>query len=171
MRRFPETILFSRMAPVGMSMRSPWLAIIITVPWKQNSCITASNIKSSQQINSPLYQKNLPKHSNNYHETIQQPSGSYKLLFHELQHIETYCDMLRHFVTDDGVLQLSRVILRHTWVTDSLTDWLTFQKSTYLKRYTFTKGDISWHGKMIQIQHVWDAGKTSEELLHLRWTR
>lgn len=33
--RFPETILFSRMAPDGISMRSPWLAMIITVPWNR----------------------------------------------------------------------------------------------------------------------------------------
>lgn len=33
MRRFPETILFSSIAPAGMSIRSPWLAMIITVPW------------------------------------------------------------------------------------------------------------------------------------------
>jgi len=32
MRRFPDTILFSRKAPEGMSILSPWLAMMITVP-------------------------------------------------------------------------------------------------------------------------------------------
>lgn len=33
MRKLPDTILFSRRAPDGMSIRSPWLAMIITVPY------------------------------------------------------------------------------------------------------------------------------------------
>ena len=32
-RRFPETILFSSTAPAGISIRSPWLAMMMTVPW------------------------------------------------------------------------------------------------------------------------------------------
>lgn len=32
MRRLPDTILFSNMEPAGMSMRSPWLAMMMTVP-------------------------------------------------------------------------------------------------------------------------------------------
>lgn len=31
-QRFPETILFSSKAPAGMSILSPWLAMMITVP-------------------------------------------------------------------------------------------------------------------------------------------
>ena len=32
MRRLPETILFSRQALAGISIRLPWLAMMITVP-------------------------------------------------------------------------------------------------------------------------------------------
>ena len=32
--RLPETILFSRTEPAGMSILSPWLAMMITVPFR-----------------------------------------------------------------------------------------------------------------------------------------
>ena len=32
--RFPETILFSSTEPAGMSILSPWLAMMITVPFR-----------------------------------------------------------------------------------------------------------------------------------------
>lgn len=35
MRRLPETILFSSMEPAGMSIRSPWLAMMMTVPLEE----------------------------------------------------------------------------------------------------------------------------------------
>jgi len=34
MRMLPDTILFSRMAPAGISIRSPWLAMMMTVPYE-----------------------------------------------------------------------------------------------------------------------------------------
>ena len=34
-RRLPDTILFSSWEPAGMSIRSPWLAIMITVPCRE----------------------------------------------------------------------------------------------------------------------------------------
>lgn len=36
-RRFPETILFSSIAPAGISIRSPWLAMMMTVPFRKNT--------------------------------------------------------------------------------------------------------------------------------------
>jgi len=36
MRRFPDTILFSSMDPAGMSIRSPWLAMMMTVPCEED---------------------------------------------------------------------------------------------------------------------------------------
>lgn len=39
MRRLPETILFSKIDPGGMSILSPWLAMMITVPCKSYSTI------------------------------------------------------------------------------------------------------------------------------------
>lgn len=32
-RRLPDTILFSSRAPAGMSILSPWFAMMMTVPW------------------------------------------------------------------------------------------------------------------------------------------
>jgi len=40
MRRLPDTILFSRIAPGGMSIRSPWLAMMMTVPCRHIVTIT-----------------------------------------------------------------------------------------------------------------------------------
>lgn len=48
-RRFPETILFSSIAPAGMSIRSPWFAIMMTVPWI--SKITHLNILDNKFLN------------------------------------------------------------------------------------------------------------------------
>ncbi len=43
-RRFPDTILFSNIEPAGISIRSPWLAIMMTVP-----CQNSGIIKTVQQ--------------------------------------------------------------------------------------------------------------------------
>lgn len=53
MRRFPETILFSSMAPAGISIRSPWLAMMMTVPWI-NKTFGPAWVKSWWKIKPPL---------------------------------------------------------------------------------------------------------------------
>ena len=39
MRRFPDTILFSKVDPAGISILSPWLAMMITVPCVSYVCV------------------------------------------------------------------------------------------------------------------------------------
>lgn len=42
-RRFPDTILFSNIEPAGMSIRSPWLAMMMTVPCQGRGIIRLYN--------------------------------------------------------------------------------------------------------------------------------
>lgn len=56
MRRLPDTILFSSTAPDGISILSPWLAMMITVPWRTAQ---HDDIINRQTDDSLLQQTNL----------------------------------------------------------------------------------------------------------------